>query len=405
MKTKKIKDCLPLVNGIWGHIDYQFPEIFDIDSSQLDIVFLSNWSMRTAAPILNVIHSDETTSMLNNEELTLLADVINGMYKHKWDKLMDVATMEYDPIHNFSDHLIEEIEYSEDESGSKSGSTSNSNTRTDNLTTTQTDRRGYTDTFNNSDTRTDNLTEQQTFNSKNTKEQKTDGYTKQDMNYIGYTEQVTDGHTQQVTDGHTQQSTPGYTEQTTDGYTEQDANHKKTTEELIAGFNSSDYSEANKEITDSGKVKTSQGKINSSQGTINTSQGTINTSQGKINNSVGKVDNSLGKVEDAHSGSDTITNTGTETTAHSGTIGRVNSGTLTEQDTGTQTNAGSGTSSETSSNGLDGERSREYTKTGNIGNISTQKLLNEEIDLWKYNFILEMMRDVINFISLPIYEQ
>lgn len=411
MKKPKIKDCLPLVNGIWGHINYEFPEIFDIDSSQLDIVFLSNWSMRTAAPILNVIHSDETTTMLNNEELTLLADVINGMYKHKWDKLMDVAEMEYDPIHNFSDHLIESVEYSEDESGSKSGSTSNSNTRTDNLTTTQTDRRGYTDTFNNSDTRTDNLTEGHSYNSKNTKDQKEDGYTDQDTSKLAYSEQAagSPAYTDQVTDGHTQQdpNALGFTQQDENykAYTEQDASHKKTTEELIVGFNSSDYSGANKEITDSGKVFTSQGKVNNSVGTVNTSQGRIESSQGKINTSVGKVLNSVGRIEDAHSGNDTITNTGTETTAHSGTVGRVNSGTLTEQDTGTQTNSGSGTSSETSSNGRDGERSREYTKTGNIGNISTQKLLNEEIDLWKYNFILEMMRDVINFISLPIYEQ
>lgn len=411
MKRVKIKECLPIVNGVWSHIDYQFPEAFEIDSSQLDILFLSNWSMRTAAPVLNVIHTDESTTMLTDSELQTLADIINGMYKHKWDKIMDVAMMEYDPIHNFSDHLVEGIEYSEDVSGSKSGSSSNSNTRTDNLTSTETDRRGYTDTFNNSDTRTDNLTEGHSFNSKNTKDQKADGYTEQDLNKLGYTEQAagSPAYTDQITDGHTQQdpNALGYTQQDENykAYTEQDANNKKTTEEKIAGFNSSDYSNGNKEITDVGKVYTSQGKVNTSVGTVNTSQGRIESSQGKINTSVGKVSTSVGTIEDAHSGSDTITNSGTETTSHSGTIGRLNSGTLTEQNTGTQTNSGTGSSTETSSSGTDGERTREYTKTGNIGNISTQKLLNEELDLWKYNFILEMMRDVINFVSLPIYEQ
>ena len=114
MKAKKIKDCLPLVNGIWSKIDYQFPEIFDIDASQLDILFLSHWSMRTAAPILNVIHTDEDTSMLTDAELTTLANMIKGIYKHRWDKLMAVAEMEYDPIHNYHDHLVESIEYSEE---------------------------------------------------------------------------------------------------------------------------------------------------------------------------------------------------------------------------------------------------------------------------------------------------
>ena len=244
MKAKKIKDCLPLVNGIWSKIDYQFPEIFDIDASQLDILFLSHWSMRTAAPILKVIHTDEDTSMLTEAELITLASMIKGIYKHRWDKLMAVAEMEYDPIHNYHDHLVESIEYSEDVDSSKTGtgSTSKNDTETHNM--------------NNSGT--------------------------------------------------------------------------NSNQDNIYGFNSS-------------------------------------TAVGEGNNS--------------------------------GTNSNLESGTITDVQSGTSSN------SETGSNDTTGERSREYTKTGNIGNISTQKLLNEEIDLWKYNFIHEMMRDVANFVSLPIYEQ
>ena len=373
MTRPKIKDCLPILNGVWSHIDYQFPEIFDIDASQLDIIFMSNWSMRTAAPILHLLHDDEDTTMLTQEELVTLGAIINGLYKHKWDKLMEVAAMEYDPIHNFSDHLVEGIEYAEGSTGSKTGSSSSSSTRTDNLTRTETDTKGYTDTFNNTDARSKALTEQTTFNTTLTDEQIT----------AGYTEQKVDGYTEQVTDG--------YTDQVTDGYTQQDPNNKRTTEELIAGFNSSGYEEGNKTITDEGKVKTSQGKIGSSQG--------------KIGNSQGKIENSDGKTQEKKTGTETVTDNGTDNVVHTGTVSRLNSGTLTEQNTGTQTNSGSGTSSESSTNGTEGERTREYTKTGNIGNLSTQKLLKEEIDLWQYNFILEMMRDVIGTISLPIYDQ
>ena len=78
---------------------------------------------------------------------------------------------------------------------------------------------------------------------------------------------------------------------------------------------------------------------------------------------------------------------------------------MTTTNSGTQANSGSNSYSETEGKDTEGGRTREYTKTGNIGNISTQKLLNEEIDLWKYNFLCEMMRDVANFVSLPIYEQ
>lgn len=244
MKGLKIKDCLPLVNGLWSKINYDFPEAFEVDSSQLDIMFLSNWGLRTPAPIMHVIHDSEVELPLSEQELETLAGIINGMFKHRWDKLMNVAMMEYDPIHNYNDHLVESIEYGEEVDGSKTGSGSTS--------------KNETETHN--------------------------------MNNSGNT----------------------------------------SGQDNIYGFNSS-------------------------------------TAVGEGNNS--------------------------------GTSSNLESGTITDVQSGTSSN------SETSSNDTTGQRSREYTKTGNIGNISTQKLLNEEIDLWKYNFIYEIMRDVANFVSLPIYEQ
>lgn len=244
MKSPKIKDCLPLVNGLWSKINYEFPEVFEVDSSQLDIMFLSNWGLRTPAPILHVIHDSAVQLPLSEQELETLAGMINGMFKHRWDKLMNVAIMEYDPIHNYNDHLVEEIEYGEEVDGTKEGSGNTSKT----------------------DTETHNMN-----NSGNTSGQ-----------------------------------------------------------DNIYGFNSS-------------------------------------TAVGEGNNS--------------------------------GTSSNLETGTITDVQAGTSSN------SETSSNDTTGQRSREYTKTGNIGNISTQKLLNEEIDLWKYNFIYEIMRDVANFVSLPIYDQ
>ena len=272
MKTRKIKDCFPLVNGLWAHINYPFPEIFDVNPSQLDVLFLSNWSLRTTAPIIGMIHESEMTDVLSDTELTTLAEIVNGLYKHKWDKMMAVAELEYDPIHNYHDHLVETVGYSEEVDRTKSSSGSNSNTRTDNLSEVSTDGRTITENRN-------------------------------------------------VTNSGSNSNETG-----------------------IYGFNSS--------------------------------------------SSVGQNDGS---------GSNSNTESGTVTTTHSGNLTTTNSG--------TQSNAGSNTYSETSGDDTSSERNREYTKTGNIGNISTQKLLNEELDLWRYNFICEMMRDVANFVSLPIYEQ
>ena len=267
-----IKDYLPLTNGLWAAINYDFPEEFDIEPSQLDIIFLSNWSNRLAAPILNVIH-DETSesSKLSTEELALLADMLNGMYKHKWDRLMAVAVSEYDPIHNYSDDFEEHISYGEEISNTKSSTGTTSNTRTDNLTDTKTDSRQIAETRN--------LTN----------------------------------------------------------------SGSNSTDNDIYAFNSA---------------------------------------------------TAVGDTESSGSHSD----------SESGTITTNHSGAITETNTGTQTNSGSNSNSESGSNATMGEKTRTYTKIGNIGNISTQKLLNEELDLWQYNFLYEMMRDVINFISLPIYE-
>lgn len=352
MTRPKIKDCIPLINGIWTHIDYQFPEIFDITPSQLDVMFLSNWSMRTAAPILHLLHDDEDTTMLTQEELITLGAMINGLYKHKWDKLMDVATQEYDPIHNYFDHLVEGITYSEENDGSKSGIGSHSETRTDNLTRTETDRKGYTDTYNTSDTETHDTRETETNNLQN-----------QQSNNLQ--NQQTDAR--QITENHNMNNS---------GSTSDNRN--------IFGFNSS----------------TAVGDSTGSGTNSNLESGSITTTHSGT-----LTDHKTGTVTDTKTGTVTDAKTGTVTDAKTGTVARVNNGTLTTQDTGTQGNIGSNTNSETSSNDTSGERTREYTKNGNIGNISTQKLMNEEIDLWRYNFIYEMMKDVVGMISLPIYEQ
>lgn len=335
-RTLKIKDCLPIVNGLWSHINYQFPDIFEVDSSQLDIMFLSNWSMRTAAPIIGVIHDSAVQYPLSSQELDSLAGIINGMYKHKWDKLMAVATAEYDPIHNYSDNLTETIQYSEEEDRSKTLTGSNSSTRTDNLQEQQTDARQSQEV--------QNLTEQQT-----------------DARQIQETKNLTETQTDERETTETRNLTNSGSDSRENG---------------IYGFNSS----------------TAVGDTNSEGNNSNTESGSIATS---------------------HDGDLTIANTGTDTTVHSGNLTTTNtgtdttthSGTLTTANTGTQSSSGSMSNSESADNDKTGERTREYTKTGNIGNISTQKLLNEEIDLWRYNFILEIMRDVANFVSLPIYEQ
>ena len=48
-------------------------------------------------------------------------------------------------------------------------------------------------------------------------------------------------------------------------------------------------------------------------------------------------------------------------------------------------------------------RTRDYTRSGNIGNITYQKMLREEIELWQWSFIRQVLDDVKDFCSLSIY--
>ena len=48
-------------------------------------------------------------------------------------------------------------------------------------------------------------------------------------------------------------------------------------------------------------------------------------------------------------------------------------------------------------------RVRDYLRTGNVGNITYQKMLQEEIELWKWNFIQQVLSDVRDFTTIQIY--
>lgn len=382
MSRVKIKDCFPLVNGLWTHINYDFPDIFDIEPSQLDVLFISNWGERIPAPLVKILHKAPTVD-LTSPELTQLADILTGMYKHKWDKMMAVAQAEYDPIHNYYDHLEENIEYSEEVDGTKSLTGSHSNTRTDNLQEVEADSRVITDTRDIDKSTTDGriITETRDIDKTTT-----------DARQVQETKNLTELETRNLTELETDDKTQLETRNLS-----KSGNGSENDE--VYGFNSS---------TGVGDRDIFTADSNSETGTITTTNtGTVSTGNtGTVNTTNTGTDTKVnsGTLTEGEDGSIRTTHSGALTEAEDDTFRSTHSGNITTNNTGTQTDAGSNTSSETSGNDTAGEKAREYTKTGNIGNISTQKLLNEELELWKYNFLYEMMRDVAKCITLPIYE-
>ena len=135
----------------------------------------------------------------------------------------------------------------------------------------------------------------------------------------------------------------------------------------------------------------------------------------------------------------TIANTGTQANVASGSDGKTNTGTQTNKlddegtitvaDEGTSTTVDEQTDSRTTTNtgtrtigtqgatgGSDGvtgtksstedvvtDKNRSGRHFGNIGNLTSQKQILEEIELWKWNYVQEILNDVKEFCTLPVY--
>ena len=99
------------------------------------------------------------------------------------------------------------------------------------------------------------------------------------------------------------------------------------------------------------------------------------------------ADKSVLSGTEHETGSNTITNTGTQknTSTDTDTVDKTRTSAITVD----------------SHNGND--RTRNSTHSGNIGNLTTQQLMKQEIELWQWNFIQNVLADLSEFLTLPIY--
>lgn len=119
----------------------------------------------------------------------------------------------------------------------------------------------------------------------------------------------------------------------------------------------------------------------------------------------------------SESSQNTINNTTTDkgTVKDTGTVQDVldttSTGKTTTADTGTQKDDStidklknierSGTNHQTVTD--NGTKSKTYSHKGNIGNLTTQEMLKQELQLWEWNFIDSILTDVKDLLTLPIY--
>ena len=370
-RAQKIKQIFPLTNGLFTKMTYTFPE--NVTKSNLDLIFLSNYGMRNPSPVVEIIQS-EYGEVLTSSELTQLAHSIEEMYKDRWDKLGEIYGIEYDPIHNFLD------EWEDTSSEVVDGETSNTGSET----------KTYGKTTSETDTRTDNLREV-VNSSMDSTSTKTDDLTKTETRDLDKTETRTDDLAESKTYGKTDTRTDNLNETHSDSNSIGDVG---TGNENVYAFNSS--SPLGQSTSGSGNTRTE-----TLGGTV-LNTGTQATVQSGTD---GKTNTGTQTMVTDDAGTITTSDEGTQTTVDERTDERttVNTGTRT---TGIQIREGGSdgktkTGSATEDRQTDRDRSGRHF--GNIGNLTSQKMILEEINLWKWNYMQEILNDVKDFCTLPVY--
>ena len=135
-KIPKMKSLIQPINGLFSHMEYDFKYI---TKEQLDVLFFTEYGEKRVSPVVSNYVEEGKISDFNMTELSAL---ILAYYKYQWDKMFALLEIEYDPIHNFSDDLTENITDTDDttvtsdESVDQTGN--GTKTRTDDLTSTET---------------------------------------------------------------------------------------------------------------------------------------------------------------------------------------------------------------------------------------------------------------------------
>lgn len=316
IEKKQIKDVITLTTDLFGYIDYDLANL-EVTKETLNFYFISKYSNRWVSPVLELLMDSE--GEISTSNFTTLGTYINQLYKNKWDRMKNIIFLEYDPIHNYSDSMAEEIIDNDDKTVNLDLDGTKSNTRTDNLASSTTN------------TRTDNLSSIKSISEEDIS-RKTDNY------IVGENYENTE---------------------TNANFSERD--------NAIYGLDA-DGDPANADFaykSDSGSVKK----------------------------------NNYGTTEKNETITNNATNTKTDNTANTGTVTNVGSVT----NTGTVAVSGTNTTDGEEVTNRDYTRERSVTHIGNIGNIATQDLLEKEVEFWQWNFIVQMLSDVADVITLPIY--
>jgi len=348
---RHVSDVFTLAKGPFYGLSQTLPET----KENLDGLFFEYYMVRPVSPIV-----EHLKSTYENEEQfhTQLANMLWTRYHRKWEKLFGIDSLEYVPIDNFSSQYSESTSYADSKSTNKENDSSSGNARVS--ATQQLD--------DTTDERISSLAES---------EQQADSVSKSGVDSEGKS-------TNTVLSG-TESSTR------TDALSQSNvsANGSSATTVVDTGV----YGENTSELSPTDKVTTQNDSSNGSATvTANTGTHTISGTNGTTT-TVGEAGVRSRSDEETSS-----SNRGKAST-------QSDSSKLTKESGGTNSSVESGTtqSQETIEEGSAGVHARTSQRSGILGNTSRQKLIREEINLWNWTIVQELLNDVKEFCCLPIW--
>jgi len=110
-------------------------------------------------------------------------------------------------------------------------------------------------------------------------------------------------------------------------------------------------------------------------------------------------ESSSGTVDETVTNTGTVSDQGTQT----GTRQTQNTGTRGTQEVEGIEVAKSDTSADVTDQDVSTHRERSGKHTGNIGNLTSQKMIAEEINLWRWSYMQEILNDAKEMLTLPTY--
>lgn len=330
----------------------------------LDFEYRNNFSGNKIVSPAVLKNLDPDTGKITTAAFNSLCDVAYMMYSKKWARYWADLVAEYDPIENYS--MVENEETTYGKVNTASG--------TDSLLMTG------TDTHANSGTDTE-------------------------THSGGYTDKSTGGHSNTHSGGYSDTHSGGYSDTHSGGYS--DTHTGGNTETHSGGYSDTGTTQATNvsAFNSSGLVPSSENtNIGKNQRTFNNEQiqTVYNTDQEtRTYNADAETrlysNDTVSRTYSSDAETFAYNNEQTQRTYNSDQVATQHGHTDTE--TLNRTDATTYGKKDTAS----GKDSRTLTRSGNIGTMTSQMMIESDITLWKWNFLYDVFKDIDTVFTISTY--